>query len=171
MKTLNQAITLILSLTIGALGLFFVKVALGATTSIHTKAAASSSMEPILEHYLKIQESLAKDSLEGVSSHAKAISMQSKKVDSKALGSQFKSLPADVSVAAKHLEESKDLKSAREAFKKLSQPLTIWAKAVKPQGVHIASCTMAKAGWLQRLQKIQNPYYGQEMLECGEFIK
>jgi len=30
---------------------------------------------------------------------------------------------------------------------------------------------MAKHAWLQKNAKIQNPYYGSEMLECGEFTK
>jgi len=29
-------------------------------------------------------------------------------------------------------------------------------------------CDMAKASWLQMDRKIRNPYYGKEMLECGE---
>jgi hypothetical protein len=30
---------------------------------------------------------------------------------------------------------------------------------------------MANKPWLQKGEKIQNPYYGTEMLECGELKK
>ena len=30
---------------------------------------------------------------------------------------------------------------------------------------------MVKRSWLQKDEKIRNPYYGSTMLECGEFKK
>ena len=33
----------------------------------------------------------------------------------------------------------------------------------------IAYCPMVRQSWLQKDEKIRNPYYGSTMLECGEF--
>ena len=36
-------------------------------------------------------------------------------------------------------------------------------------GVKVAYCPMLRKYWLQRGDKIQNPYYGQSMSDCGRF--
>jgi hypothetical protein len=35
--------------------------------------------------------------------------------------------------------------------------------------VKLTYCPMVKASWLQKEDKIRNPYYGSTMLECGQF--
>ena len=35
----------------------------------------------------------------------------------------------------------------------------------------LAFCPMVKRSWLQKDEKIRNPYFGSTMLECGEFKK
>lgn len=35
-------------------------------------------------------------------------------------------------------------------------------------GLNVAFCGMAKGYWLQKGNKVKNPYYGAEMLTCGE---
>jgi hypothetical protein len=35
--------------------------------------------------------------------------------------------------------------------------------------LRLAYCPMAKRSWLQRDDRLRNPYYGSAMLSCGEF--
>ena len=56
----------------------------------------------------------------------------------------------------------------------VSAELLAYAKATgatNPAGVRTAYCPMVKKSWLQKGEQIKNPYYGSEMLECGEFRK
>src|SRR5258707_5718408 len=82
-------------------------------------AEESGLMEPVksvLDHYVMIQEGLAKDSVKGLDEHASAIA--------KAIqGDEMKRLSPDVAKQAEALAEAQDLKAARAAFKPLSASL------------------------------------------------
>ena len=125
----------------------------------------STLMEPVksvLDHYLKIQTELAKDSLKGIDEHANAIAKAVK-------GDEMKMLSSDVAKQAETLAKTKDLKAAREAFKPLSASLVKYLADNKAgKGTyHEAYCPMVKASWLQTGKDIKNPYMGKAMLTCG----
>ena len=134
--------------------------------SAEDKKADDALMEPvksILDHYLKIQGELAKDSIKGVDEDAAAISKAVK-------ADEMKMLSPDVATQADTLAQAKDLKAAREAFKPLSASLVKYL-ADNKAGVgtyHEAYCPMVKANWLQTGKAIKNPYMGKQMLSCGE---
>src|SRR5882724_523509 len=134
--------------------------------SAEDKKADDALMEPVksvLDHYLKIQGELAKDSIKGVDVHAATISKAVK-------GDDMKMLSPDVAKQADALAQAKDIKKAREAFKPLSASLVKYLadnKAGKG-AYHEAYCPMAKASWLQTEKEVRNPYYGKSMLDCGE---
>jgi hypothetical protein len=76
--------------------------------------------------------------------------------------------PAIVS-AAKALEQSKDVKDARDRFSALSDAVIAAAKAEgwKDLGdVKLGYCPMLKRSWLQKDKDVRNPY---GMLTCGVF--
>src|SRR5213593_2868743 len=90
-----------------------------ASFSAESKKMDNALMEPVksvLDHYLKIQAELAKDSLKGVDEHANAIAKAVKEDSTKLLSSE-------VAKQAEALGKAKDLKSAREADKPLSASL------------------------------------------------
>jgi hypothetical protein len=131
-------------------------------------------MKPILESYLKIHSALAGDSFAGVAAAAKTIAKASGKLDAASVDGKhkahYKDLPGKLKKAAEAVSASKDIKSAREAFKGLSRPMAMWAEMSKPAGVDVAFCSMAKGSWLQKKGGILNPYYGKSMLTCGEIV-
>jgi hypothetical protein len=123
-------------------------------------------MEPVksvYDNYLKIQATLAKDSLEGVPEKANAMAKAIK-------GDSMKMLSPDVAQQAEALAGAKDLKAARKAFKPLSDSLIKYLADNKVQtGSYTeAYCPMAEASWLQTGSKISNPYMGKEMPTCGD---
>ncbi len=126
-------------------------------------AAVGGPAKSVLDHYLKIQAQLAKDSTKGVGVEAAAIANA---VNNDAT----KALPADVAKQADALANAKDLESARQAFKPLSASLIKYLADNKAgRGVyHEAFCPMANASWLQSGKDIKNPYMGKIMLDCGE---
>jgi hypothetical protein len=136
--------------------------------SSHAVRAADDSAltEPVksmLDHYLKIQTELTKDSIKGVDEHANAIAKA-------ASGDDMKKLPADVVKQAETLAQADDLKAAREAFKPLSKSLIKYLADNKAGAgtYHEAYCPMVKASWLQTGTDIRNPYMGKQMPGCGE---
>src|SRR6266850_4752783 len=150
---------------------FFLALAVAAgplaAMAAEDKKADDALMEPIksvLDHYLKIQGELAKDSIKGVDEDAAAISKAVK-------GDDMKMLSPDVAAQADTLAQAKDLKAAREAFKPLSASLVKYLADNKAGAgtYHEAYCPMAKANWLQTEKNITNPYMGKGMLTCGVF--
>ena len=159
MKLLKNTARLFLALAVGA-------APFAALSAEDKKMDDSALMEPVksvLDHYLKIQTELSKDSLKEVDEHATAIAKAVK-------GDEMKMLAPDVAKQAEALAQAKDLKAAREAFKPLSTSLVKYLADHKAgQGIyHEAYCPMAKANWLQTGKAIKNPYMGKAMLGCGE---
>lgn len=142
---------------LAAAGLMFV-------TSLRA-AENSALVEPVksvLDHYLKIQTELAKDSVKGVDEHANAIAKAVK-------GDEMKMLSPDVAKQAEALAKAKDLKAVRETFKPLSASLVKYLADHKAgKGTyHEGYCPMVKANWLQTEKTVVNPYMGMSMLTCG----
>lgn len=128
-------------------------------------AAASDAMKAVVGSYLEIQVQLAGDKMDGVKASATALATRAG-----ALGDAG----GPVAKAAKSVADAPDLKAAREAFGPLSDAVIAAAKAEgwKDLGdVKLAYCPMAKRSWLQKDEKINNPYYGTAMATCGEFKK
>ena len=68
-----------------------------------------------------------------------------------------------------------DLKTARDAFEPFSTALADLVRAQPTEargGLRIFQCPMTPVlgtgRWLQRDAALRNPFYGSEMLECGE---
>lgn len=75
---------------------------------------------------------------------------------------------------AKKIAATDDVKSQRILFLQVSQDVIPLVKGMKNKTapIYVAYCPMADEGkggyWLSAQKEIKNPYYGDEMLECGE---
>ena len=124
---------------------------------------ASESIRAIVDPYLEIHAQLAADKVEGIKPRAQAIAARAAEMGEPA---------AAILNAANLVEGAVDLKAAREAFGQLSDAVIAAAKADRWKDlddIKLVYCPMAKRYWLQKDEKIRNPYYGSSMLECGEF--
>jgi Protein of unknown function (DUF3347) len=145
-------------------GLFAAAVCLSVTFG-PPAIAGSDALKAIVGSYLEIHAQLAADKTEGIKAAAEAIAVRA---DGLGAGG------AALAKAAKGLAAATDLKGAREAFGPLSDAVIAmgqeeaWKDA---GGVKVAFCPMVKRSWVQKEEKIRNPYYGSGMLECGEFKK
>jgi Cu(I)/Ag(I) efflux system membrane fusion protein len=148
--------------TIRTLAIAVAAVGLGAGAAAH---APSDAMKAVVGSYLEMQAQLASDKMDGVKTSATALATRAG-----ALGDAG----GPVAKAAKTVADAPDLKAAREAFGPLSDAVIAAAKAEgwKDLGdVKLAYCPMVKRSWLQKDEKISNPYYGTAMATCGEFKK
>jgi len=135
--------------------------------------AFDRAMGPIFTRYAKIRRLLAADKSKGVAGPAKQIAKLARKLPTRVAGAHaghYKMLPKKIKAAATALAKARGMVKQREAFKRLSRPLALWATMSKPAGINVVFCSMAKASWLQRGKKIRNPYYGAKMLRCGEIV-
>jgi hypothetical protein len=138
----------------------------GLLTAAGNAKTLPSPVPAVLTHYSKIETALASDKLDGVADAANAIAKLVTD-DSK------KTLPATIATEAAALGKAKDIKDAREEFKKLSASLIDYlAKEKAETGQYFEMyCGMAQASWLQTDKAVKNPYYGASMLKCGELKK
>ncbi|MDE3067539.1 MAG: DUF3347 domain-containing protein [Verrucomicrobiota bacterium] len=140
-------------------------IGLGLLWSIGARAAdnpvLAGPVQSVYNNYLKIQTALADDSLTGVAENAGAIA--------KAVRTDAKTMPAVVATEAESLAKTRNLKSARAAFKPLSASLIQYLADHNARGAYVeVYCPMARAGWLQAGKDVNNPYLGKEMAKCGE---
>jgi hypothetical protein len=134
------------------------------------QAADTGQFTPMAEHYEAIWKALSGDTLDGVADHARAIAELAETGDHPAEAEE--AVPAIVEHAGELAREAGagDLDAAREAFGELTKPLVRYRKAVGAERLEVAYCPMAKKAWLQPDGDLANPYYGSEMLRCGDFV-
>lgn len=80
-------------------------------------------------------------------------------------------------LTAEKIAVAKDIKSQRALFTSLSEDvIALFKHADLIKGsIFVQHCPMANNGvggdWLASEKKIQNPYYGDEMMECGRVVE
>ena len=130
-----------------------------------------TAMHTIAFEYATIHKAFSADSTTGVDEAAHRIEEVARTIDVSTIEGEkaglLEALPARLAGSAAKLVQARDLAGKREVFRELSASMVEWAVATRPVGLHIASCPMAKARWLQREDKVLNPYYGSSMLHCG----
>jgi hypothetical protein len=126
--------------------------------------AASVSVRPVLENYIKIQTALAQDSLQGVTESAAAIADAVR-------SDPGKTFPQRLARQADRLARAKNLTSARDAFLRVSPHLIDYVKKNHLAGFYLGYCRMQRVAWLQADSTIANPYMGKAMPRCAWFRK
>jgi methyl-accepting chemotaxis protein len=123
---------------------------------------AGDAVTAMLDPYFRIQSALSDDRTDGVKDDALAI---------KAAATSLGDSGAKIAAAADALSTAApDIAAARTAFSTLSDAVVAYSEQTKAAGdeVHAMYCPMANKQWLQKGEKVSNPYYGKAMLSCGE---
>ncbi len=121
----------------------------------------------IYTEYLKLKDDLV------------ATKFEESKVSAKSLSASLKGYAGceNTAVIATKIENAKDISVQRAEFTSLSADVIALFKhaAVTNGTIYVQHCPMANNGnggdWLASEKKIQNPYYGSEMMECGAVIE
>ena len=101
------------------------------------------------------------------------------KIAAKTLGGELKNFTGceNTAITAHKIETAKDIVEQRKEFTSLSSDvIAMFKHAELTKGaIFVQHCPMANKGeggdWLASEKKIQNPYYGSEMMECGAVIE
>jgi hypothetical protein len=135
-------------------------------------ASVRESVGIALAEYESIRAALAKDSVAGIAASAQKVADAATKAGQHAEAKQRPHLEG-VATAAKALEEKAkgDIAEVRKQFGQLSQHLVglISADPSLGKGLHVFECPMAEGykKWIQPSAKIENPYMGKKMPQCG----
>ncbi|MCB9866874.1 MAG: DUF3347 domain-containing protein [Phycisphaerales bacterium] len=140
--------------------------------------AVRVQMNHLMEHYLGIQERLAGDRVEGVAKQALGLIAAADEIE-KHLADPQVDLPDAFKPALQKLRDAavklraEDLAESRVAFVELSGALRTLVEQARPdrdryEKIYIFHCPMSKGDWLQTTPDKRNPYYGFQMLTCGE---
>ncbi|NNU33141.1 DUF3347 domain-containing protein [Mucilaginibacter sp. S1162] len=131
------------------------------------KAQTNSSKDAILTGYYKVKNALISGNAATANSKAKEFQTTVNAIPADQLTEAQKD---KLLFDARHIGESNDIAHQREHFAKLSENMYALVKAGKfnSMPVYRDYCPMKKAYWLSESAAIKNPYYGNQMLTCGE---
>lgn len=116
------------------------------------RGVMTEPVRSVYDNYIRIQTGLAKDSLKGVPEAADSIAKAVR-------GDSMKMLPSEVAEQADAVATARSLKAARKAFEQSSPPLIDYRSQHNLPGYHEAYCPVTKASWLQKGERIENPYF------------
>ncbi len=138
----------------------FVMIAVAPSALAQEQSAGKGTpVAQAFEHYELVRAALAADSLSDAAPHAKALA-----ATAEAAGGAAAKKAADLLASAKNIED------ARKNFGDLSVVLVPLFQAEKIPGTTAYMCSMKDRPWVQRGDKIANPYYGKSMLTCGTVL-
>jgi hypothetical protein len=129
----------------------------------NTPKAGTAMSRSIVDPYLRIQAALANDSVDGVRQNAGEVATAATALGAPAM---------KIDTTAVQLAATTELADARVKFGMLSEAIDTYMTGLHltpPEGIKVAVCPMVNKPWMQEGDAIKNPYYGSEMLTCGNF--
>ena len=130
--------------------------------------APIAGKEPMTAPYVAIQETLARDSIDGLTQLSARVVVAAEPVQSQP--------GVEEVIAGAGRVAAQDIDTARLAFSKMSMGLIVYLKqhADERAGLEVVFCPMAfnnkGAHWVQKSGEIVNPYHGMMMLHCGDKV-
>jgi Cu(I)/Ag(I) efflux system membrane fusion protein len=133
------------------------------TSVVNSLSFQDQKLQTIYAAYIKLKDQLVATKLEAAKPAATELAAALK---------GFEGCENAATIAGK-IAEAKDIKTQRAAFTDLNvEIIPVFKHAALTSGtIYVQHCPMANNGdggdWLASEKKIQNPYYGDEMMECG----
>jgi Cu(I)/Ag(I) efflux system membrane fusion protein len=141
----------------------------------------TDQLTDFVKRYLILTSSLVKSDVQLARTNAKMLESKLSKIDMNLLDEHaHRAWMQHHSALKKQMElltKADDLEKQREVFDPLSTQLikAIEAFGIRFETIYVAYCPMALgdkgAYWLSEIKEINNPYFGEEMLRCGEITK
>lgn len=132
----------------------------------------------ILENYFNLTTALSADNLDAAHTSGKNMKTALEEIKMDLFEGEAHDVWMQQSAAIRYrlksLEKQNDLKKMRNDYMHLSNVMVALVKSFGPlnQPIYVQNCPMANenkgADWLSKEKKIMNPYFGKNMLTCGE---
>jgi len=137
-----------------------------------------NQLEQVFDDYILLKDALVNDDSKGAQLAGEKINQSLKKVDMKLLSDEkahnhWMTIQKELKSSANAIENSSEIAAQRGHFKHLSAHMISGVQLFGVnQNVYIQFCPMADnnkgAYWISLEEEVQNPYYGEAMLTCGE---
>ncbi len=146
--------------------------------SVKTDPEFTAQLTTVFDNYLKMKNAFVASDPKQVSNEARNVEKSLKSVDMELLKGdahmawmdQLKTLNSEI----KTIAGSSDISAQRQAFAKFNEAFykSLQLFRLKNDTAYYHYCPMASdnkgAYWLSETKEIRNPYFGEDMLECGE---
>ena len=151
------------------------------TTASSGTASTSFSVDPLLDKYLQLKNALTKDDSKAAATAGKDLfaalnAVSPSSIDAKN-SKEYTEIADDAKEHAEHIaDNSGKIAHQREHFAMLSKDVNDLVKMFGAgREIYQDFCPMFNDGkgaiWISETKDIKNPYYGAEMLTCGELKK
>jgi membrane fusion protein, copper/silver efflux system len=148
------------------------------TQSVVVKEPVKTQLNSVLKTYLDLKNSLVASDSKVAQEKAQSLTAAITKVDADKLEGNQKEIFAKsgekIKINADHIAKATSIDKQRESFSSVSDELFQILKAIKisDDKIYKDYCPMANdnngAFWLSEKKEIANPYFGKQMLTCGE---
>jgi hypothetical protein len=141
--------------------------------TISSLKAQNAAIDKITTSYIGVKNALAGSNatlaksrsaelLAALSAPVKGLQPAQQKI----LGTYLDKLQFD----SRHISQTKAIDHQREHFESLSKNMYRLLSGLKLNSTTLYNqyCPMKKAAWLSETEEIRNPYFGNDMLECGK---
>lgn len=132
-------------------------------------------VDKVVAEYLAIAEPFGRESPDTPPADVDALLLA---IDALSAGSEGADAARMISTAREAVRamKSRAIEQQREGFKAVSAAVIAIVDSMPPSretmaDLYIANCPMAKADWLQRGEKLANPFYAEDMAECGVIVR
>jgi Cu(I)/Ag(I) efflux system membrane fusion protein len=136
------------------------------------------ALQPLYTHYLALKDALVSDDFDGAKEKARALQNSVQAVDMKVFTgpahTAWMQYSNALTNALEHAAHFSNIEAVRKAFQPVSNTMIDMSQTMEPfdQTLYVQHCPMADdfkgADWLSLSDEIRNPYFGDQMLRCGE---
>ncbi len=147
---------------------------------VETPSEHRPHLAAVLTGYLALQEALSADKLEDATNAAVVlveVVRSFKPKSPKLFHDTWSPLQTHLVAHARRISRASSLDAARVAFIELSGQVASLLRVFgnhTSETIRLAFCPMAQDGdgaeWVQRADKIENPYFGESMYRCGDIL-
>ncbi|EIJ37763.1 MAG: efflux RND transporter periplasmic adaptor subunit [Flavobacteriaceae bacterium] len=162
----------------GHLGMENLNNTVDAAKRMDVASKFQEQLKTVFDDYIMLKTALTNDQSEKAKTASQTLQKSLTQVDlallkDKNANNHWAQLEKELKASSNEIAQTSDIKTQRNHFISLSAHLINAMKAFGiNQEIYIDFCPMANnnegAYWLSTEKKIQNPYYGQAMLKCGE---
>ena len=135
--------------------------------------AQDKAINDVFTNYFAVKNDLTEDNYVSVKTHSTDLAAAIKSVPADKISAEHQAAWKKVQVATLRMGEAKDIDTQRDYFAVLSENILLIAGSLKVNNtpVYQQYCPMKKLNWLSEVAAIKNPYYGKQMLTCGQTVK
>ncbi len=150
------------------------------TSVLKDAGKETSQLKVVFDHYFSLKDALVQSEAPAATVHASALLTSLKAVDmvrlSTAEHTVWMQVMKNLKDEAERISLTKDIAQQRASFALLSENIYALSKVSKLAiPVYYQHCPMYAQGkggnWLSKENTVKNPYYGAQMLTCGQTVE